>query len=1550
MNTRKLAASLTAVVCSIGMLSDLPSFLAPVSAMELVHNDFETNYDGWYANADAVSMTAIAGIGHKDSRGMEVSGRTCASDGVSSEKGLYLSGGETHTYRIWVYSETAEQFHVTLACADLDTSQETETELVTKQVAAGTWTELQASYRAPKNSGEFRLTITTDSTHDFYFDDVTVSAKKSSNLVFAASTEKGLKDEFANYFRVGNILNAGTVKNSTITASFLKDYNSVECENETKPDATLVQSQCSGTNIGVSLKNAASIMDFCVNNHLAMRGHTLVWHSQTPVWFFKENFDANGNWVSSAVMDQRMETYIKNLFQAIQTQYPELNLYAYDVANECISDDQNRTANYGGTREPGENISGQSPWVQIYGSNAFVEKAFTYARKYAPEGCQLYYNDYNEYWDHKRDAIYSMCKSLYEKGLLDGIGMQSHINANYDGFSGVSAYTTAMKKFLSIGCDVQITELDITMENGKYTLQQQADKYKAIFQAAMDWNKNPTSDGRVTAVCIWGPDDANTWIKTENTPLLYDTNHQPKLAYTTLTSMIPQSEWGDGSNPGTTEQPVEPNEYGWYFHNTFEGDLDGWSSRGDAEVSTSGRTAYVGKEALLVQNRTAAWNGAARNLNPKAFVAGKTYSFSTNVQYFDGDATDTFYFKLQYTDANGDTQYDTIAEGTAIQGEWMQLANKNYKIPEGATNLQIYVETKDSTNNFYLDEVIGAVGGTSIIGAGEAPTLTLGDVNADGVINVLDLSLAKHGVSSGFSGNAAKLAADVNQDGIADAADVKMLQDYLLGRISVFSKAETSGKVDTSAYMKAVSENLSEYAASGITEEQAGVTYGTLKKYQYYSTTRERNTNVNVLLPPGYDETKTYPVLYALHGYWETEDSLAAMGAVKNMLGNLISKGEAEKMIVVFPYIYTSKTKEACDGLNLENSLNYDNFINDLTTDLMPYIEKNFSVKTGRENTAITGFSMGGRESLFIGLTRSDLFGYVGASCPAPGLTPGTDLSMHPGQLQENQLKPAYNMPNLILITGGGKDGTVGTQPSTYHNILTTNGVEHVWHAVTNGGHDASSVQPHFYNYLRSIFQEKYMVKKNNSNVNAAAMEALFAGITPTASYKADDENNSLFTQRFGADPGVMEYNGRVYVYTTNDVIEYDSNGKVTENTYAQVNKINCLSSEDLVNWTDHGAIPVAGTDGIAKWATCSWAPCAAHKTINGKEKFFLYFCNGGNGVSVLTADSPTGPWTDPLGKALITRATPNCNDITWLFDPAVMVDDDGTGYLCFGGGVPDGKDAMPGTSRIVKLGDDMISLAGTPVTIEAPYLFEDSGINKIGDTYYYTYCSNWKTAGNAYGMTSGAIEYMTSNNPLGPYTYGGELFRNQGTFFGLYGNNHHSLCTLDGQLYLFYHNRSVEKAMGIEGNYRSPQVDAVTMQGTKIQAVTGTMTGIAQKKTINPYQTVQAETMSNQAGIQVRGLGDTVVTEIDQGDWLKVSGVHFSKGASQIAIQASSKNGCAVKICTGSPTGKAVGYAEIPAGGKMTTVSAAVQGLNGTQDLYFVFSGQAEMDSWSAK
>ena len=416
MTKNKIMAGLTAFICCAGMAAGLPEMSVKTYASEVVHNSFESNYDGWYGNSDTVKITAENGTGYKDSRGMTVKGRVSAEDGAASSKGFYLEGGINYNYSVMVYSKKAENFRVSLLCIDEKTNKEKNVELISENVKAGEWTELSTEYTAPKGSYEFKITITTDSTNDFSFDDVIITTEKNMNAVYAASSEKGLKDEFAAYFRVGNILNNMTIKNSAITANIIKDYNSIECENETKPDATLVQSQCSGTNIGVSLQSAAAIMDFCVQNNIAMRGHTLVWHSQTPTWFFKKDFNANSDWVDKSTMDARMESYIKNMFNAIKTQYPDLNLYAYDVANECVSDDSQRTANNGGAREPGDGkvTGGKSAWVQIYGDNSFVEKAFTYARKYAPEGCALYYNDYNEYWDHKRDAIYNMCKSLYQ--------------------------------------------------------------------------------------------------------------------------------------------------------------------------------------------------------------------------------------------------------------------------------------------------------------------------------------------------------------------------------------------------------------------------------------------------------------------------------------------------------------------------------------------------------------------------------------------------------------------------------------------------------------------------------------------------------------------------------------------------------------------------------------------------------------------------------------------------------------------------------------------------------------------------------------------------------------------------------------------------------------------------------------------------------------------------------------------------------------------------------------------------------------------------------
>ena len=250
-----------------------------------------------------------------------------------------------------------------------------------------------------------------------------------------------------------------------------------------------------------------------------------------------------------------------------------------------------------------------------------------------------------------------------------------------------------------------------------------------------------------------------------------------------------------------------------------------------------------------------------------------------------------------------------------------------------------------------------------------------------------------------------------------------------------------------------------------------GVKYSEFKKFTYYSRTAERDTNVNVMLPVGYTEEKKYPVLYILHGFWGNEDWMeGSQVCLDHLLGNLQKAGEAKEMIVVLPYIFCSKERAVCPAFDLENALCYDNFINDLTTDLMPFIESTFSVATGRDNTAITGFSMGGRESLFIGFSRPELVGYIGAVCPAPGLVEIPGSPMHPGQITKEEMTFRENAPHLLMITGSKADNVVGEAPMDYDTVLTENGVEHLWHELPDTAHDQSSVKPHLYNFLRMIF------------------------------------------------------------------------------------------------------------------------------------------------------------------------------------------------------------------------------------------------------------------------------------------------------------------------------------------------------------------------------------------------------------------------------------------------------------------------------------------------
>lgn len=468
-------------------------------------------------------------------------------------------------------------------------------------------------------------------------------------------------------------------------------------------------------------------------------------------------------------------------------------------------------------------------------------------------------------------------------------------------------------------------------------------------------------------------------------------------------------------------------------------------------------------------------------------------------------------------------------------------------------------------------------------------------------------------------------------------------------------------------------------------------------------------------------------------------------------------------------------------------------------------------------------------------------------------------------------------------------------------------------------------------------------------------MEEYTKQIKTTQFYKAPGNTNPIMTQRFGADPYAMVYEDRVYFFMTADAFEYDAEGNIAENSYSKIQSINVVSTDDMVNFTDHGAIQVAGSNGAAKWARNSWAPAAAWKMIDGKPKFFLYFADSGNGIGVLTADSPTGPWTDPIGKGLITRQVPNCANVLWLFDPAVLVDDDGKGYLYFGGGVPQDKIENPGTGRVIQLGDDMISVVGEAKVIDAPYIFEDSGIHKAGNKYYYTYCSNWQVdaAGTAkYGFVNAEIVSMESDSPMGPFTLKETILENPGKYFGLHGNNHHCVFQFKDKWYITYHARSMEKEMDIEKGYRSTHIDEFTMQedGT-IGKIKQTYKGRTQLKYVDAFATNSAVNVSNMAGtasvgadVQAKqtGLGNMALGNISTGDFVEVQGVDFGQGAASLKMNIKNVTGaeCGIQVRVDKLFGEVIAYIPLVHGMDDDFVAYTADLLaevNGVHNLYFI-------------
>jgi arabinoxylan arabinofuranohydrolase len=358
-----------------------------------------------------------------------------------------------------------------------------------------------------------------------------------------------------------------------------------------------------------------------------------------------------------------------------------------------------------------------SPWVTFWGDNSFIETAFDYAAKYRDDylpDMKLFYNDYNEYLglqNGKHAAMKALGKELFAKGTLDGIGMQSHVGDA--AYYSRNDFLSAMDSFLEIGCEVQLTELDVTGNNtGTW--------YKEIFQHAVEKSEETNL---LTAVVIWGSKQDLSWISSNGSNVvLFNADGSPNVNYNSISgdSIVPSSQWGDGDNPkgaGPPPPPPEPDENGYFFYDTFEEEEGSWGPRGEGTATAIGNESFEGSKSLFVSGRTDTWMGASKNLNSRAFVPGGTYAFGGTVM---ADVATNWQMSVYYV-LSGEDVYATIDTASSAAGEWAILEG-TLEIPTGATGALFYFETEytaeDETltanlTDFYLDEAYGGIEGAT---------------------------------------------------------------------------------------------------------------------------------------------------------------------------------------------------------------------------------------------------------------------------------------------------------------------------------------------------------------------------------------------------------------------------------------------------------------------------------------------------------------------------------------------------------------------------------------------------------------------------------------------------------------------------------------------------------------------------------------------------------------------------------------------------------------------------------------------------------------------
>lgn len=318
---------------------------------------------------------------------------------------------------------------------------------------------------------------------------------------------------YRDYFSIGAAVNSTTIHSEKDILA--KHFNSLTAENEMKP----VHLQPKENEF--TFEKADEMMDFAEKNNMKFRGHTLVWHNQTPDWFFKENDGI----VSREMLLSRMEHHISTVVGRYKGK-----IGSWDVVNEAISD------------EVGEYLR-KSKYLDIIGED-FIEKAFEFAHKADPNAA-LFYNDYNESFPEKREKIYQLVKSLIEKDVpIHGVGLQAHWNVKQPSIDNIRE---AIERYASLGMQLHITELDVsafawedqradlvkpTMEMAEL----QAQRYEQFFQLLREYKEV------ITSVTFWGVSDAYTWLNDfpvigrKNWPFVLNEKGEPKDSFWKITN------------------------------------------------------------------------------------------------------------------------------------------------------------------------------------------------------------------------------------------------------------------------------------------------------------------------------------------------------------------------------------------------------------------------------------------------------------------------------------------------------------------------------------------------------------------------------------------------------------------------------------------------------------------------------------------------------------------------------------------------------------------------------------------------------------------------------------------------------------------------------------------------------------------------------------------------------------------------------------------------------------------------------------------------------